>query len=111
MSAGIAWALLLAAGAFEIAWLICMRFSDGFTRLWPSIGVVASGGLSLILAAQAVRVLPIGTAYAVWTGIGAAGAALVGMLMFGESRDFIRIASLMMVIIGLVGLKLGGSHA
>lgn len=80
MSAGIAWALLLAAGAFEIVWLICMRFSDGFTRWWPSIGVLASGGLSL-------------------------------MLVFGESRDLDRIASLMMVIIGLIGLKLGGSHA
>lgn len=110
MSTGLAWTLLLAAGACEVAWVVCMRFSDGFTRLWPSIGVIAAGGTSLFLAAQAVRVLPIGTAYAVWTGIGAAGAALVGMLIFGESHNAIRVLSLVMVIIGLIGLKLGGSH-
>lgn len=110
MSSGIAWGLLLAAGGLEIVWVVCMRLSDGFTRLWPSIGVVVFGAASLLLAAQAVRVLPIGTAYAVWTGIGAAGAALAGMVLFNEPRDFVRIVSLAMVIAGLIGLKLGGSR-
>ncbi|APZ44717.1 DMT family transporter [Acidihalobacter ferrooxydans] len=105
-----AWALLLAAGVLEVVWVVFMRFSDGFTRLWPSIGVITAGGASLVLAAQAIRVLPIGTAYAVWTGIGAAGAALVGMLIFGESHNAIRVISLVLVIVGLIGLKLGGSH-
>lgn len=106
MSKSLAWTLLLAAGALEIVWVIFMRFSDGFTRLWPSVGVVASGGISILLAAQAVRVLPIGTAYAVWTGIGAAGAVVLGIILFHESRDPARLFFLVLLLTALVGLRM-----
>lgn len=104
-----AWLVLFLAGLFEIAWAVGLKYTQGFTRLWPSLWVAATMGASIWLLAQATRHLPIGTAYAVWTGIGAAGTALVGMLLFNESRDWLRLASIALVVLGILGLRL--AHA
>ena len=100
------WNALLLAGLLEIIWALGLKYSDGFTRLWPSIGTVVAIGLSFSLLAMALKGVPFGTAYAVWTGIGAAGTAFVGMLAFGESPDAGRIACLMLIVAGTIGLKL-----
>lgn len=99
-----AWTLLLVAGAFECAWAVGLKYADGFTRLWPSIFTLAALLASMVLLARAARVLPIGTAYAVWTGIGAVGAALLGIALFGESREPLRLAFMGLVVVGVVGL-------
>lgn len=101
-----AWVFLLLAGLFEIGWVLGLKYSEGFTRLWPSVWTVVSLALSMALLAKAVRTLPIGTAYAVWTGIGAVGAALLGMLLFGESREPVRLGCIALIALGIVGLKL-----
>lgn len=101
-----AWVYLAIAGLFEIGWAVGLKFTNGFTNLWPSIWVAVSMALSVYLLAQAVKDIPIGTAYAIWTGIGAAGTALLGMALFGESRDSARMLSLLLVVAGIVGLKL-----
>ena len=100
------WNALLLAGLLEIIWALGLKYSDGFTRLWPSIGTVVAIGLSFSLLAMALKGVPFGTAYAVWTGIGVAGTACVGMLAFGESPDVARIACLMLIVAGTIGLKL-----
>lgn len=100
-----AWTLLVLAGLLEIGWAIGLKYTDGFTRLWPSVATGAAMALSMYLLALSARDLPIGTAYAVWTGIGAAGTALVGMGLLGESRDAARLASIALIIAGVVGLK------
>ena len=101
-----AWVFLLLAGLCEIGWVLGLKYSEGFTRLWPSVWTVLSLALSMALLAKAVRTLPIGTAYAVWTGIGAVGAALLGMLLFGESREPVRLGCIALIALGIVGLKL-----
>lgn len=101
-----AWIYLLLAGAFEVAWAIGLKSTQGFTRLWPSVYVLGTGTASVILLAQAAKQLPIGTAYAVWTGIGAIGTAALGMVLFGESRDAARLVCMALIIAGVVGLKL-----
>lgn len=101
-----AWIYLLLAGAFEVAWAIGLKSTHGFTRLWPSVYVLAMGTASVILLAQATKQLPIGTAYAVWTGIGAIGTAALGMVLFGESRDAARLACMALIIGGVIGLKM-----
>ena len=101
-----AWMMLIVAGLFEIAGAISLKFSDGFTRLWPSVALVAAFAISFSLLSVAAREIHIGTAYAVWTGIGAAGTAVIGMIRFGESRRFMRIACLGLVIAGGIGMKL-----
>ncbi len=101
-----AWIYLLLAGAFEVAWAIGLKSTHGFTRLWPSVYVLATGTASVILLAQAAKHLPIGTAYAVWTGIGAIGTAALGMVLFGESRDAARMVCMALIIAGVVGLKI-----
>jgi quaternary ammonium compound-resistance protein SugE len=101
-----AWVLLMLAGVFEVAWAVGLKYTQGFTRLWPSVWVGASMALSLWLLAQATRQLPIGTAYAVWTGIGAFGTAVAGMYFFGEPRDLPRVVSLLLIGAGIVGLRL-----
>jgi len=105
-----AWVILFVAGLLEMVWALLLKQSDGFTRPGPTIGFVVSLALSMFLLAQAVRTLPVGTAYAVWTGIGAAGTAIVGMIWLGESRDVLKLVSLVMLIAGIIGLRLTSSH-
>ncbi len=100
------WTLLLVAAALEIVWAVGLKYVDGFTRLWPSVGVIAAMAASMGLLALAVRGIPIGTAYAVWTGIGAAGTAIGGILLFGESAAAGRLACITLIVAGVVGLKL-----
>jgi quaternary ammonium compound-resistance protein SugE len=101
-----AWLWLTAAGLLEIVWAVGLKYTDGFTRLVPSaLTVVAMVG-SVYLLALAVRAIPIGTAYAVWTGIGAVGVAILGMVLFGEPKDALRIGSILLIVLGIAGLKL-----
>ena len=99
------WIILLVAGLFEIGWAIGLKFTDGFTRLWPSLGTGASMIVSVALLAMAMKQIPVGTAYAVWTGIGAVGTATISMFLFNEPKDFARIMCLTLIVIGIVGLK------
>jgi len=102
------WAVLVVAGLFEIVWAIGLKYSEGFTRLWPSVVTLVSLGISMVLLGVSVRVLPLGTAYAVWTGIGAVGTAIVGMVLFREPATVGRIVCLALVIGGIAGLKVVG---
>ena len=111
MSSGLAWLLLFLAGLLEVSWLVAMKYSEGFTRLWPTVLIFVLGTLSFYLISLCLKVIPVGTAYVVWTGIGAVGGAIVGMVLFNEPRDAWRLASIALVVAGIVGLKLtGGSH-
>ena len=101
-----AWMYLLIAGAFEIVWAVSLKFTDGFTRLWPSVGTVVAMGISMVCISYALRSIPMGTAYAVWTGIGAAGTVIVGMVWFNEPRDVLRLLSIVAIVAGIAGLKL-----
>ena len=101
-----AWLALVAAGLFEIAWALGLKYSDGLTRLWPTVATLVAIALSFGLMAVALRSLPFGTAYAVWTGIGAVGSILVGMIVYSESTDPVRIICLSLIVAGMVGLKL-----
>ena len=100
------WIVLVVAGVFEVVWAACMKYSCGFTKLLPSIGTVVAMGLSVLLLALALKSLPLGTAYAVWTGIGTVGAAATGIILWGESATFWRILCLVMIVSGIIGLKL-----
>ena len=100
------WAALLAAGLLEVAWALGLKYSDGLTRFWPTAATAVAIALSFALMAVALRSLPFGTAYAVWTGIGAVGSILVGMLLYSEPTDPVRIVCLTLIIAGMVGLKL-----
>ena len=106
-----AWILLVVAGALEIAWAVGLKYTHGFTKLGPSVGTIAAMAASMYLLAQAARTIPVGTAYAVWTGIGASGTAVVGMLYLGESRDARRIACIALIVAGTLGLKFLGGPA
>jgi len=101
-----AWAYLTVAGLFEIGWAIGLKYSQGFSKPVPSLLTVVAMAFSLWLLAVAMKTIPVGTAYAVWTGIGAVGVAILGMLLFGESREFLRVACLFLIIAGIIGLKL-----
>lgn len=101
-----AWGLVLVAGLLEIVFAISLKKTDGFTRLVPTLIVIVSGAASFYLLARALQTLPIGVAYAIWTGIGAAGTAIVGMLVLGEARDLAKIVSLVFVLVGLIGLQI-----
>ena len=102
------WTLLFVAAALEIVWAVGLKFTVGFTRLWPSVGVGLAMAASMGLLALAARGLPIGTAYAVWTGMGAAGTAVAGIFIFNESASAARLACLTLIVAGLVGLKVFG---
>ncbi len=104
-----AWLYLLVAGLMEVAWAVGLKYTEGFTRLWPSVWTGVALALSMLLLAAAVRTLPLGTAYAVWTGIGAVGTAALGVVLFGESASPARVACILLIVAGLVGLKLTSS--
>jgi len=101
-----AWIVLVVAGVFEVAWAIGLKYTDGFTRLWPSVGTAAAMIVSVVLLAWAMRTLPVGTAYAVWTGIGAVGTVILGIALFGEAATLARLACVGLIVAGIVGLKL-----
>ena len=100
------WFILVIAGLFEIGWAVELKYTEGFTRLWPSVWTVGAMIVSLGLLGVALKTLPVGTAYAIWVGVGAAGTAVAGMLLFGEALTVARIASLVLIMAGIVGLKL-----
>jgi quaternary ammonium compound-resistance protein SugE len=106
MSAGTAWLLLFVAGLLEVMWLLAMKYSHGFTKLWPTVFVFVVGTLSFYLVSLCLKVIPVGTAYVVWTGIGAVGGAALGIIVFGEPATAWRLVSIALVIAGIVGLKL-----
>jgi quaternary ammonium compound-resistance protein SugE len=99
------WAILFIAGLLEVGWAVGLKYTDGFTRPLPTALVLAAMGGSVWLLAIALRTIPVGTGYAVWTGIGAVGTAILGMFLFGESRDVLRIASILLIVAGIAGLK------
>lgn len=101
-----AWLSVFIAGVFEIMWAIAMQYSDGFSKLWPSVITVIGMLISFFLLSYAMKTLPVGTTYAVWTGIGAAGTAIMGMLLFGESREAVRLLCIGFIIAGILGLQL-----
>jgi quaternary ammonium compound-resistance protein SugE len=103
---GMPWIILVAAGLFEIGWAVGLKYTEGFTRLWPSLGTAASMVVSVLLLGLAVRSLPLGTAYAVWTGVGTVGTVLLGIVLFSESADPLRLACIGLIVVGIVGLKL-----
>ena len=100
-----AWVYLVLAGLFEIGWAVGLKYSQGFTRFWPSVATVVSMAISLILLGVSLRSLPLGTAYAVWTGVGAAGTVLLGIMLFGESASAARLSCVGLIVAGMVGLK------
>jgi quaternary ammonium compound-resistance protein SugE len=100
-----AWVILVAAGLLEIGWAVGLKFTEGFTRLWPTAGTVGAMVASMALLGIAVRTLPLGTAYAVWTGIGTAGTAILAMLLFNEPVTLPRVVFLSMIVLGILGLK------
>jgi len=103
-----AWLVLVLAGLFEVGWAIGLKYTEGFTRLWPTLWTVASMALSVAMLGVALRSLPVGSAYAVWVGIGAVGTVILGIVLFGDSASLPRLASVACIIVGIVGLKLAG---
>jgi quaternary ammonium compound-resistance protein SugE len=101
-----AWVMLVIAGLLEVGWAIGLKYTEGFTRLWPTLGTVAAMVVSMGMLGIAVNSLPVGTAYAVWTGIGTIGTALLGLALFGEPATVARLACIGMIAAGIVGLKL-----
>ena len=100
------WFILFVAGLFEIGWAVGLKYTEAFTRLWPTVGTVLSMVISLGLLGIAMKSLPVGTAYAVWVGVGAVGTAILGIFLFGESANLLRLASLGLIVAGIIGLKL-----
>lgn len=101
-----AWVLLVVAGLLEVGWAIGLKYTEGFTRLWPTVGTVTAMVLSVALLGVAMRTLPVGTAYAVWTGIGAVGTVILGIVLFGEPATAARLACVALIVSGIVGLKI-----
>lgn len=105
-----AWVYLLIAGLLEIQWAVTMKYTDGFSKLWPSVFCVLGMAASVYFLALAQKTLPLGTSYAIWTGIGAVGAAIFGMILFNEPRDMARIACILLIVAGILGLKMTSGH-
>ena len=101
-----AWLLLVLAGLFEIGWAIGLKYTDGFTRPWPTVGTVVAMIISMALLGLAMKTLPVGTAYAVWVGVGAVGTAIGGIVLLGDAANTGRLVSLALIVAGIVGLKL-----
>lgn len=102
------WLILVVAGLFEIAWAIGLKYTEGFTRLWPTVTTVGAMVVSLGLLGLAMRTIPVGTAYAVWTGIGTVGTVILGIFLFGESATLLRLICVALIVAGIIGLKLVG---
>jgi len=100
------WILLVLAGLFEVGWAIGLKYTDGFTKLWPTVGTVAAMMISLGLLGIAMKSLPVGTAYAIWVGVGAVGTVILGIVLFQEPTNALRLVSVGLIVAGLVGLKL-----
>ena len=105
------WIILFFAGLLEIGWAIGLKYTEGFTRLWPSVATAGAMVGSVVLLGLAMKQLPVGTAYAVWTGIGAVGTAILGIVLFGESASWPRLACLALIVAGVIGLKLASPAA
>jgi len=105
-----AWLYLLIAGLLEIQWAVTMKYTDGFSKLWPSVFCVLGMAASVYFLALAQKTLPLGTSYAIWTGIGAVGAAIFGMILFNEPRDMARIACILLIVAGILGLKMTSGY-
>lgn len=101
-----AWVVLLVAGLFEVGWAVALKYTQGFTRLWPTVGFAVSMALSVALLGVALKTLPIGTAYAVWTGVGAIGTVILGIILFGEPADLPRLGCIALILAGIIGLKI-----
>jgi quaternary ammonium compound-resistance protein SugE len=101
-----AWVILVVAGLCEVGWAIGLKYTEGFSRLWPTVGTVLAMVISIVLLGIAMKSLPVGTAYSVWVGIGAVGTVVLGIVLFGESADAARLISLALIICGIIGLKL-----
>jgi len=106
-----AWFLLVVAGVFEVVWAVALKYSDGFSKLWPSVIFGVSAYISFVCLSHAIKTLPIGTSYAVWTGIGAVGIAIVGIVWFGEPANAARIICISFIVVGILGLRLSGANA
>lgn len=106
LSAGSAWLVLCVAGLCEIGWAIGLKYTEGFSRLVPSVLTLTAMTASVVLLGWSLKALPVGTAYAVWTGIGAVGTAILGMLLFNESREVLRLVCIGLIVAGILGLKL-----
>ncbi|HJR75065.1 MAG TPA: quaternary ammonium compound efflux SMR transporter SugE [Luteimonas sp.] len=104
------WIILVLAGLLEIGWAIGLKYTEGFTRLWPSVGTIVSMVVSIVLLGWAMKSLPVGTAYAIWVGIGAVGTAILGIVLFSEPANAGRLISLGLIVVGIVGLKLTSAH-
>lgn len=109
MSTTAAWAVLVVAGLFETGWAVGLNYTEGFTRLGPSLWTAASMAVSVFLLSRALQVLPLGTGYAVWTGIGTVGTAVLGVVLFGEPRTAMRLVCIGLIVAGIAGLKLFGT--
>jgi len=104
------WLILFAAGLFEVVWAIGLKYTDGFSRFWPSVGTLLAMAISVGLLGWAMKTLPVGTAYAVWVGIGAVGTAILGIVLFNEPATLARGISLALIFAGIIGLKLASTH-
>lgn len=105
-----AWIYLFIAGILEVGWAIGLKYTEGFSRFWPSVGTIACMIVSFAFLAQALKAIPIGTGYAVWTGIGTVGTAILGIALFNEPRDAPRVLCIVLILIGISGLKILSSH-
>ena len=110
MNASAAWIALVVAGLFEVAWAIGLKYAQGFTRLWPSTVTIVAMIASMLLLGLAAKTIPIGTAYAVWVGVGVVGTAILGMMLFDESTSIVRVVSLAFILAGIVGLKVAAAQ-
>lgn len=103
-----AWLIVIVAGLFEVGWAIGLKYTDGFTRLWPTVATLVAMIVSVWLLSIGMRTLPVGTAYSVWVGVGAIGTVVLGIVLFGEPASVARLASVGLIVAGIVGLKLAG---
>lgn len=104
------WVYLFIAGVFEVVWAIGLKYTEGFSKLLPSLGTLAAMVVSFFFLSQALKTIPVGTGYAVWTGIGAVGTATLGIILFNEPRDIARVLCILLIVAGILGLKLTSSH-